>query len=317
MQVLAMNLSSVAEDAISEASESASSVDEETYKTAHRRELLARDFFELLDPSGRNVLRASELYHFAYACGFEEGRDLWHSEYKALCQLCNVTDGFYWQDFLELLSNEALPTKCGTSELPSLMERAAQSQLLSRTDASKVPEKEKQGKRLSGLSRGSMRKTKRSEKLRRTIQESQARREAVVRLFYALDADGDGRLKLAEMERFAALCDFSGDWQVEYEVMCEVLKIDAERGADLPDFERLVSNEKSHAYCTDQELQEMVAEMTSRHDQIISNQAAIRIQANTRGFLARQRTALRQVDEIEETEEDELPEPPDREPFFE
>ena len=58
----------------------------------------------------------------------------------------------------------------------------------------------------------------RQEKVRKTIQESQERRDAVSFVFHTLDADGDQRLNLAELEKFASLCGFSGEWQTEYEV---------------------------------------------------------------------------------------------------
>ena len=48
-------------------------------------------------------------------------------------------------------------------------------------------------------------------------QESQDRRDAIGFLFHTLDADGDQRLNLPELERFAAMCGFSGEWQTEYE----------------------------------------------------------------------------------------------------
>lgn len=51
-----------------------------------------------------------------------------------------------------------------------------------------------------------------------THQESQDRRDAVAFLFGTLDADGDERLNLPEMERFASLCGFAGEWATEYEV---------------------------------------------------------------------------------------------------
>jgi hypothetical protein len=50
-------------------------------------------------------------------------------------------------------------------------------------------------------------------------QESQDRRDAIGFLFHTLDADGDQRLNLPELERFASMCGFSGEWQTEYEAV--------------------------------------------------------------------------------------------------
>ena len=53
----------------------------------------------------------------------------------------------------------------------------------------------------------------------RIHQESQDRRDAIGFLFHTLDADGDQRLNLPELERFASMCGFSGEWQTEYEAV--------------------------------------------------------------------------------------------------
>jgi len=125
------------------------------------------------------------------------------------------------------------------------------------------------------------------EKVRKTIQASQERRDAIGFIFHTLDADGDERLNLQEMERFASLCGFAGEWATEYEVMCEVLKINTARGVDFLQFDRLVTDEKSHAYCSDEEIREMVLYLKSERQEIASSLAAIRIQAGARGFLTR------------------------------
>eukprot|EP00435_Cladocopium_sp_Y103_P050688 s1099_g15.t1 len=307
---------------------------EETSET--RRRSLVTDFFALLDPAGKKILRGPEMYHLAKACGFQDGREEWDDEYEALCKLCHVSDGFCFEDFEKLLSDQDLPTFCATSEIPWLMEQSAKSLLvpsaprnsLTSIETSGTEVKRKSRRRSSTKSstkRGSRGRARfsRQEKVRKTIQESQDRRDAIGFLFHTLDADGDQRLNLPELERFASMCGFSGEWQTEYEVMCEVLKIPSSKGVDFLQFNRLVSDEKSNAYCSDEELQQMVMYLKSERREIASQLAAIRIQAGARGFLTRsqaRRSALEvpslpstgrddDDDSLEESPEG-LPEPP-------
>eukprot|EP00438_Fugacium_kawagutii_P010330 Skav212583 [mRNA] locus=scaffold125:449307:457734:- [translate_table: standard] len=101
----------------------------------------------------------------------------------------------------------ALPTYCATWELPGMMEQSAKSLLKanpSRQRASTAGPRWAQSEEAKDGS-GS------------PPQESQDRRDAVAFLFRTLDADGDERLNLPEMERFASLCGFTGEWATEYE----------------------------------------------------------------------------------------------------
>lgn len=294
VQVLASNLCPAEAQGDQLADTSDTSDEDETSET--RRSSLLRDFFALLDPAGKQILRGPEIYHLAKACGFQDGREEWDDEYEALCKLCHVSDGFCLEDFEKLLSDEDLPTFCATSEIPWLMEQSAKSLLLPArnrlTSEASIEVKRKSRRRSSTKSstkrwsRGRARFS-RQEKVRKTIQDSQDRRDAIGFLFHTLDADGDQRLNLPELERFAAMCGFSGEWQTEYEVMCEVLKIPSSKGVDFLQFNRLVSDEKSNAYCSDEELQHMVIYLKSERREIASQLAAIRIQAGARGFLTR------------------------------
>ena len=49
-------------------------------------------------------------------------------------------------------------------------------------------------------------------------QAEQYRKDAVKFIFKSLDMDGDGFLNGSEMQRFAELCGFDDEWEVEYEV---------------------------------------------------------------------------------------------------
>lgn len=301
VQVLASNLSAAevvngdgsAPDGTDSTDSTDTSGEEETSET--RRRSLVTDFFALLDPAGKKMLRGPEMYHLAKACGFQDGREEWDDEYEALCKLCHVSDGFCLEDFEKLLSDQDLPTFCATSEIPWLMEQSAKSLLpaarnsLTSTSTEVKRKSRRRSSTKSSTKRGSRGRARfsRQEKVRKTIQESQDRRDAIGFLFHTLDADGDQRLNLPELERFASMCGFSGEWQTEYEVMCEVLKIPSSKGVDFLQFNRLVSDEKSNAYCSDEELQQMVMYLKSERREIASRLAAIRIQAGARGFLTR------------------------------
>ena len=45
----------------------------------------------------------------------------------------------------------------------------------------------------------------------------QERKDVVKFIFGSMDVDGDGFLNASEMRRFAELCGFDDEWQVEYE----------------------------------------------------------------------------------------------------
>jgi len=343
VQVLSSHLDPIEVPEIS--SESESSEEEDADPVEGRRSRLVKDFFTLLDPDNKQLLRAGQTYHLAKACGFQESREEWDEEYEALCKLCDVSDGFSAKDFERLLSDQALPTYCSTSELPSLMEQASHSWAAARLSSSlpnsrrgsletvasaKVKRRSGRSSRSSrsstkstsgkrGSFKGRTRLSLKQEKVRKTIQASQERRDAIGFIFHTLDADDDERLNLQEMERFACLCGFAGEWADEYEVMCEVLKINTARGVDFLQFDRLVADEKSHAYCSDEEIREMVLYLKSERQEIASSLAAIRIQAGARGFLTRSQVR-RSMAEMETGDADRshftvpqaviLPEPP-------
>lgn len=332
VQVLASNLSAAevpyGDGSAADSTDSTDTSDEEETSETRRRSLVT-DFFALLDPAGKKMLRGPEMYHLAKACGFQDGREEWDDEYEALCKLCHVSDGFCLEDFEKLLSDQDLPTFCATSEIPWLMEQSAKSLLpaarnsLTSTSTEVKRKSRRRSSTKSSTKRGSRGRARfsRQEKVRKTIQESQDRRDAIGFLFHTLDADGDQRLNLPELERFASMCGFSGEWQTEYEVMCEVLKIPNSKGVDFLQFNRLVSDEKSNAYCSDEELQQMVMYLKSERREIASRLAAIRIQAGARGFLTRSQarrsalevpslssTAGRDSDDSQESPA--LPEPP-------
>lgn len=333
VQVLASNLSAAevpyGDGSAPDSTDSTDTSDEEETSETRRRSLVT-DFFALLDPAGKKMLRGPEMYHLAKACGFQDGREEWDDEYEALCKLCHVSDGFCFEDFEKLLSDQDLPTFCATSEIPWLMEQSAKSLLpaarnsLTSTSTEVKRTSRRRSSTKSSTKRGSRGRARfsRQEKVRKTIQESQDRRDAIGFLFHTLDADGDQRLNLPELERFASMCGFSGEWQTEYEVMCEVLKIPSSKGVDFLQFNRLVSDEKSNAYCSDEELQQMVMYLKSERREIASRLAAIRIQAGARGFLTRSQarrsalevpslssTAGRDSDDSQESPAG-LPEPP-------
>lgn len=244
----------------------------ENFENLERAKLMD-ELFQLLDQSQEGSLRSHALHHLAVACGFEGGALKWEEEYQALCKLFRTSPaaGFQQMEFAKLLSNEALPAYCPTDELAGLVSSTRQ-HILSRRQEQTTPKEDE--KRLKA---------------------EQYRKDAVKFIFKSLDMDGDGFLNGSEMQRFAELCGFDDEWEVEYEVMCEHMGIDRNHGASLADFHRLVSERKSHAFCTRKELRNIASQIRDRRESISRKQAAIRIQACTRGSLTRNRLQRQQT----------------------
>ncbi|CAE7192063.1 unnamed protein product [Symbiodinium natans] len=245
------------------AEESGSDESDQAHPDADRAKL-EEELFHLLDQSGEGMLRSEALHHLAVACGFQQGLVKWEDEYQALCKLCGTSPdaGFQQMDFVKLLSNEALPTYCATEELAHLVPNIQQL-----INAHKEQKEQAPGPREG-----------------RRFKE---RSDAVKFIFKSMDTDSDGFLSGSEMCRFAELCGFDDEWQVEYEVMCEHMAINKDRGADFDDFYRLVSDRKSHVFCTREELRSIASQIQERRASISEKQAAIRIQALARGNLVR------------------------------
>ncbi|CAE7644982.1 unnamed protein product [Symbiodinium sp. CCMP2592] len=237
------------------------------------RAKLMEELFQLLDQSQEGTLRSQALHHLAVACGFEGGPVKWEEEYQALCKLFGTSPGagFQQMEFAKLLSNEALPTYCPTDELADLVASTRQHIISRRQEQTTSKEDEKR------------------------LKAEQYRKDAVKFIFKSLDMDGDGFLNGSEMQRFAELCGFDDEWEVEYEVMCEHMGIAKEHGASLADFHRLVSERKSHAFCTRKDLRNIASQIRDRRESISRKQAAIRIQACTRGSLTRNRLQRQQT----------------------
>mmetsp|Transcript_12904 Transcript_12904/g.24336 ORF Transcript_12904/g.24336 Transcript_12904/m.24336 type:complete len:369 (+) Transcript_12904:116-1222(+) len=294
VQALNSNLRTVEDDGSEEDSE------EDGHESESARKGLCEELFQVLDQTGKGFLRSAELYPLAVSCGFEQGRQQWEGEYQALCKLCGASEmGFGQEQLTSMISMEALPSFCPTADLPDLISTIREHIEKSGNEEAAVPRSKE-------------------EKLRMRHEAVQERRMNAELIFNFLDVDGDELLNGLEMERFAILVGFVGDWQVEYEVMCEHNGINPDHGAKLDDFYRLVSDRTSHAYCSRQELRSLVKQIRERRDSITRHQAAILIQSRMRGSLVRKQLQFPQdsQDAMDEEPitivplEQEVPEPP-------
>jgi hypothetical protein len=91
-----------------------------------------------------------------------------------------------------------------------------------------------------------------------------SRQDLVRELYDMLDVDDSGKLAAREFLVFASLCGFEGtaeEWAQEYKALCNFRGWDTEAGATLDEFEKLVSDKSFTAFCEDEELLEMIAEL--------------------------------------------------------
>jgi len=85
-----------------------------------------------------------------------------------------------------------------------------------------------------------------------------SRAELQTFLFHNLDSDGDGRLNLIELRRFAQHNGFEGnadDWKEEFRYMCP------SGVCDLAKFRALLEDDEEGCYASDEELSEMIMEL--------------------------------------------------------
>lgn len=97
-----------------------------------------------------------------------------------------------------------------------------------------------------------------------------ARRVLTSALFRVCDVDGDGFLSMDEMRVFANSTGFDGDeeeWAEEFRLICSEHCVKAEVGLDVSLFEMLVNDaSESGCHCTDQELQEIAADLRQKSE---------------------------------------------------
>merc|ERR1719284_885528 len=91
------------------------------------------------------------------------------------------------------------------------------------------------------------------------------RSELAQAVFKACDADGDGRLCMAEMYAFASRIGFDGGeagWASEYALLCSEHCVGVNEGINLDLFLNLIEDESDNGcFCTDEELREILQEM--------------------------------------------------------
>jgi len=90
-----------------------------------------------------------------------------------------------------------------------------------------------------------------------------------IAVFQALDSDGDGFLKAAELWHFGLLTGFDGDakeWREEFRLLCEEQGVDHMRGLDADEFATLIDDkENPGCHCSTDELWEIFRKVVPQH----------------------------------------------------
>jgi hypothetical protein len=91
------------------------------------------------------------------------------------------------------------------------------------------------------------------------------RSKLISEVFHSCDSDRDGWLQAEEMQAFATHTGFDGDaaeWALEYQVLCEDRKCDANKGFDCSMFIELLNDQSDVGlFCADEELQEVALKL--------------------------------------------------------
>lgn len=83
--------------------------------------------------------------------------------------------------------------------------------------------------------------------------------------FSLLDTSGCGRLRASELRTFAVHTGFDGDdavWASEYRLLCGEAGVDPVQGFDKIGFGRILDDEENGSFCTDDELRDLVQQLT-------------------------------------------------------
>jgi len=227
------------------------------------RGVLLRTVFHLCDVDGDGFLNSDEMQRFARQKGFDGTQAEWLDEYNILCREVNV-DPAKGIDVLvlERLANDASSCGCycDDGELQAMRARLEQADK-TKLEVPFLPHgliKDEAGL-VKTVSLKDMPAPEEG-----TSAALRSRTDLVHEVFTTCDADGDGRLTCWEMRRFADWTGFQGDaqaWNNEYRLLCLDHKADPSAGVDLTLFTEMVSDDSdSGCYCTNSELQSMLAQ---------------------------------------------------------
>jgi len=204
------------------------------------------------------------MQRFARQKGFDGTQAEWIDEYDLLCREVNV-DPAKGIDVLvlERLANDAgsCGCHCNDGELRAMRARLEQADK-TELEAPLLPPGLIKDEASGALKTVSLKDMPAAEEGANAALRS--RRDLILEAFATCDADGDGRLSCCEMRRFADFTGFQGDaqaWNNEYRLLCLDHKADPSAGVDLTLFTEMVSDDSdSGCYCTNSELQSMLAQ---------------------------------------------------------
>jgi len=221
------------------------------------RDDLINAVFRSLDEDEDGQLNEQEMRAFAGRIGFEGSEEEWSGEFRTICpdaggvspelfqQLANDTsdDGCYCTtDELRTILRDLFP-KVRARRAATAAAAAAAAAEASTAEAAKVSPAAHQ--RLQAAA------------------PHHSRSELVRLIFEVCDCDGDQRLNLLEMRRFADAIGFEGEdqeWEVEFAALFDGRSERPDVGVSLQFFAELVDDmSESGCYCTDEELCAMYA----------------------------------------------------------
>eukprot|EP00747_Dinoflagellata_sp_TGD_P116370 gnl/TRDRNA2_/TRDRNA2_172360_c2_seq1.p1 gnl/TRDRNA2_/TRDRNA2_172360_c2~~gnl/TRDRNA2_/TRDRNA2_172360_c2_seq1.p1 ORF type:complete len:676 (-),score=163.69 gnl/TRDRNA2_/TRDRNA2_172360_c2_seq1:215-2191(-) len=212
---------------------------------------LIRAVFRACDADGDGWLNEHELRLFAGHNGFDGDDEEWASEYSALCaeRGGDPTKGVNAEMLARLVDDESDDgCHCTDEELRAMLRVLFQDV------------KEREAKVAEAVA-----------------EELPSQRSKLMKaVFHALDVDGDQRLNMQEMLRFACFCGFDGGdevWAEEYDsLFAENPGETPEGGISFDFFVRLVDDESDGgSYCTDDELCVMLDKLESNpRDPLVS-----------------------------------------------
>lgn len=228
-------------------------------KSKSRFELLNL-IFDLCDEDRDGKLNSQELLTFAGKTGFEGTMEEWEIEYQILCKTVGADPpvGLGLSAFDESVTNsEVGGSYCTDEELVTVH---------------KVLAKDAQNHAKTGLPEGIFE----SAFDQPASPENSARPMLIRRVFALLDVDADGRLKEADMLKFALLTGFNGtseDWKEEYDLLSKIHLFDGNNGVDVRTYETILNDRSAGgSFCTDDELRMLIDGLASRPQDLIEEE---------------------------------------------
>jgi len=213
---------------------------------------LVKAVFHACDIGGDDLLDVRELREFANLTGFDGSDDEWAEDYKMLCGDFASGSSYVSLDVFRQLVDDDSDNGCYCSddELSSMLDRL----LAARPSKVQEPEPENQQDQEPILRTPSFTDLATTE-----TEPANPRTELILRVFYACDSDGDGRLNQQEMKKMAAQTGFEGtdaEWAEEFQLLCKDKGLNAAEGVSQEVFIDIMNDQSDDGiYCSDEELQ--------------------------------------------------------------